>query len=116
MSQADPPPGTGQERPSPGPFDPFVTPPPPYQRPPTHVNNNLVWAILATIFCCVPTGIVAIIYAAQVNGRLDRGDIAGAQRCANKAQTWAIASVVLGVSGAVIYFFVYFVVALVGEL
>ena len=33
------------------------------------VPNNLVWAILTTLFCCLPAGIVSIVYAAQVNGR-----------------------------------------------
>ena len=31
--------------------------------------NNLVWAILSTLFCCLPLGIVSIVYAAQVNGK-----------------------------------------------
>ena len=30
-------------------------------------NNYLVWAILVTIFCCLPFGIVAIIKANKVN-------------------------------------------------
>ena len=34
----------------------------------TQVPNHLVWAILATLFCCLPTGIVSIIHAAKVNG------------------------------------------------
>ena len=39
------------------------------------VPNNLVWAILSTLFCCLPAGIVSIVYAAQVNGKLAAGDI-----------------------------------------
>ena len=31
-------------------------------------DNNLVWAILITILCCWPFGIVAIIKAASVDG------------------------------------------------
>ncbi len=31
------------------------------------VPNYLVFAILTTVFCCLPTGIPAIVYAAQVN-------------------------------------------------
>ncbi|WP_010343070.1 CD225/dispanin family protein, partial [Xanthomonas sacchari] len=26
------------------------------------VSNNLVWAILTTLFCCLPLGIVSIVY------------------------------------------------------
>lgn len=53
------------------------------------VSNNLVWAILATLFCCIPTGIVAIVYAAQVDAKVSAGDIAGAQASARNAATWS---------------------------
>lgn len=111
VSQPAPPPFTGQEpsssreRP-----DPFASPPPPYYGSPTHIDNNLIWAILATICCCVPSGIVAIVYAAQVNGKLAAGDLATAQRYANNARLWAIISAVLGAVAVVIYF----VAAIVG--
>ena len=53
---------------------------------PDAVPNYLAQAILVTLFCCLPFGIVAIVYAAQVNGRLQAGDIAGpsAHRIAQK--------------------------------
>ena len=50
------------------------------------VPNYLVFAILATIFCCLPTGIPAIVYAAQVNGKLQAGDFAGAQAASKSAK------------------------------
>jgi hypothetical protein len=37
------------------------------------VPNYLVFAILATVLCCLPTGIAAIVYAAQVNGKVAGG-------------------------------------------
>jgi len=37
------------------------------------VPNYLVQAILCTICCCLPFGIVAIVYAAQVNGKVAGG-------------------------------------------
>ncbi len=60
------------------------------------VGNNLVWAILSTLFCCLPTGIVAIVYAAQVDGKVSAGDIAGAQVSARNAATWSWVSFGLG--------------------
>lgn len=30
-------------------------------------GNNLVWGILATVFCCLPFGIVSIVKASKVN-------------------------------------------------
>jgi hypothetical protein len=61
-------------------------PPPPYQAP---VPNYLVPAILTTLFCCLPFGIVSIVYAAQVNGKLQAGDRAGALESSRKARMWA---------------------------
>src|SRR5438128_1439779 len=36
----------------------------------SHVPNYLVQSILCTLFCCLPFGIVAIVYAAQVNSKV----------------------------------------------
>ena len=54
-----------------------------------HIPNYLVQAILVTIFCCQPVGIVSIVYAAQVNGKIAAGDIAGARASSQNAKTWA---------------------------
>ena len=59
---------------------------------PPHVPNHLAWAIAVTIFCCLPAGIVAIVYAAQVNGMVDAGDYRGARRASRNAKIWAIVS------------------------
>jgi len=68
-----------------------------------------VWAILTTIFCCLPFGIVSIVYAAQVNGKWAAGDVAGANASAANAKKWAIVSAVVGIVGAVLYL-IFFVV------
>lgn len=60
----------------------------------TPPNNNLVFAILATVLCCLPTGIYAIIKASEVNGKWIAGDFAGAQQSANDAKKWSIISAV----------------------
>ena len=60
------------------------------------VPNYLVFAILVTVFCCLPTGIAAIIYAAQVNTKLQAGDIAGAQQASKNAKMWVLISVGAG--------------------
>jgi hypothetical protein len=67
------------------------------------VPNYLVWAILVTLFCFLPTGIVAIVYASQVSSKLAAGDYAGAVESSNKAKTWSIVSAVVGVLFAVIW-------------
>lgn len=67
------------------------------------IDNYLGLAIFSTICCCLPTGIVAIVNAAQVNGKLASGDIEGARECSNSARGFSIASVVLGLASAAIY-------------
>lgn len=67
------------------------------------IPNYLVWAILVTLFCCVPSGIVSIVYSAQVNSKLAAGDIAGAERASKTARTWIIVSVSVGLVVVAIY-------------
>ncbi|MGV8960006.1 MAG: CD225/dispanin family protein [Stenotrophomonas sp.] len=76
------------------------------------VSNNLVWAILSTLFCCLPLGIVSIIHAAKVNSLLAAGDVAGARDAADKAKKWAIWAAVASLVVAVVY--VLFVVLIGG--
>lgn len=61
--------------------------------PPT----NLVWAIIATVLCCIPTGIVAIVYALKVTNKYREGDIEGAKRASEVGAWWCIASIILGI-------------------
>ena len=70
------------------------------------INNNLVLAILATIFCCMPAGIVSIVYAAQVNEKIALNDIEGARLASQNAKTWAWVSI--AVTGVVIL--AYFII------
>jgi hypothetical protein len=89
----------------------YGTPPPPPPAPgynaPTAGGapppNYLVWAILSTILCCLPLGIASIVFAAQVNGKYQSGDIAGAQESSRKAKQFAIWSAVAGLVVAVLY-------------
>jgi hypothetical protein len=66
--------------------------------PGTTVPNYLVFAILATVFCCLPAGIPAIVFAAQVNGKVQIGDIAGAQAASNNAKMWCWISFGVGLA------------------
>ena len=71
-----------------------AVPPMPPTTAPGNVPNPLVWAIVSTVFslclCCgipgLATGIAAIVFAAQVNSKLNAGDFAGAQRASNTAK------------------------------
>lgn len=59
------------------------------------IPSYLIPALLALI-CCWPLAIVAIIFAAQVNSRIDRGDIAGAKVASGRAKTWSYTSIGIG--------------------
>lgn len=72
--------------------------------------NYLVWSILTTLFCCLPLGIVSIVFAAQVNSKWAMGDGAGAVESSNKAKQWAIWSAAAAAIGALLW--VIFVVFL----
>ena len=52
-------------------------------------DNYLVWAILSTLFCCLPLGVVSIVFSAQVDGKYNSGDYAGAVDSSNKAKKFA---------------------------
>jgi hypothetical protein len=74
--------------------------------PGTTVPNYLVFAILTTVFCCLPTGIPAIVYAAQVNGKLQAGDLVGAQLASKNAKTWCWVSFGVGLGVTLLYMLV----------
>lgn len=65
--------------------------------------NHLVWAILSTLFCCLPLGIASIVFAAQVNGKWAAGDVAGAQDSSRKARQFALWGTIIGVVLVVLY-------------
>jgi uncharacterized membrane-anchored protein YitT (DUF2179 family) len=87
---------------------PPLPPPSPYGAPQGGVpaqqpDSNLVWAILATVLCCVPFGIVSIIYASRVSGFWASGQYAQAQKASDDAKKWAIYAAIAGVIVGVIY-------------
>ena len=61
------------------------------------IPNYLVQSILVTLCCCLPGGIAAIVYAAQVNGKQQAGDIAGALAASKNAKKWCWISFAVGI-------------------
>ena len=70
------------------------------QMPPA---NHLIEAILVTIFCCLPFGIVAIIYAAKVEGAFYAGDEDEALRLSQNARKWSIIGLICGLVAILLY-------------
>lgn len=63
-------------------------------------STHLAWAVVLTLLCCLPAGIVAIVYSSSVETKYAHGDYAGAQRASQNALTWCIVSLVLGLISA----------------
>jgi len=76
-------------------------PPPPPTGASANIPNYLIPAILS-LFCCWPLSIVAIIFAAQVNGKVAAGDIQGAMDASKKAKLFSFIAIGLGLVGCVI--------------
>lgn len=87
---------------------PWTAPPPPGMYGPAP-DNNLVIAIIATVvsvvFCCIPHGLVSLIFATQVNKKASIGDMQGAVNAAKQAKTWGIISIVVSCAGLIIGIF-----------
>lgn len=83
----------------------------PMQQPLTpKPDNYLVWAILVTICCCLPFGIVAIVYAAKVNGLWEGGMYVAAQRASDDAKKWVLIGAISGFVLNAIYWLWYVLV------
>lgn len=89
QAPAAPPPSVAQ--PAMYPQQPAV----PAQMP--YVPSNMGLAIFVLVCCCQILGIVAMVYAAQVKGKLAAGDLAGAQAASASARKWAIIGIIGGV-------------------
>ena len=86
------------------------------QMRPLKPDSYLVWAILSTVCCCLPFGIVSIVYAAKVDGLYRAGQYDEAQRASDDAKKWAIISVVVGSVVSVLYFIVMFGFGMLGAM
>lgn len=70
------------------------------------VPNHLVKAVIITLCCCLPMGVVSIIFAAQVDTKLKRGDYNGALESSKKANLFANLGIVFGILYGIFMFFV----------
>ncbi|MBZ0327695.1 MAG: CD225/dispanin family protein [Altibacter sp.] len=73
-------------------------------------DNNLVWAILCTVLCCIPFGIVSILKANKVNTLWAQGDHVGARKAASDAKKWAIWGAIIGPLAIIIFYVIIFVI------
>lgn len=75
------------------------------------ITNYLPWAIVVTLLCCLPGGIVSIVYATKSNSAKAVGNIAEAQEAAKQAKTWIMVSVGIGLAFTLLYVIMMVVMA-----
>ena len=84
-----------------------------YQTPPVYQSSYqpekpinwvpyLVLSIVTTLCCCLPFGIVGIVYATKINSAMNAGNYEEAQRSARTAKIWIIVAAVVGVIANII--------------
>ncbi|MBR1838626.1 MAG: CD225/dispanin family protein [Bacteroidaceae bacterium] len=74
-------------------------------------DSNLIYGILCTFCCCLPLGIVSIVYASKVDSLFMIGDYQGAQEAADKAKKYAMYGAVASAIVWALYFFAAIVTA-----
>lgn len=77
---------------------------------PVQVDPWLWQSIVATLLCCLPAGVVGIIFASKSQSAAAAGDLAGAQQAAKTAKTWTLVAVGFAVIAIAAY--IFFVVAI----
>lgn len=69
----------------------------------------LVLSILSTVCCCVPFGIVAIVYAVKINSLVSEGKIDEARSAAKTARIWIIVAFAVGIIFDIVVFLFIFI-------
>lgn len=82
-----------------------------YNQPQLPPDSGMVWAILTTIFCCLPFGIVAIVKASNVSTLWAQGNYDAAMAAAKSSKNWSLAAAISAVVVWIIYF-VFFGIAI----
>lgn len=77
-------------------------------------DNNLVWAILCTVLCCLPLGIVSIIKSTSVNSLWEQGRYEEARKAAKEAKNYALWGAIIPFIGIILYFLFILVIMLFG--
>ncbi len=77
-------------------------------------DSYLLFAILTTLFCCLPFGIVAIVKAASVSSKYQSGDYEGAVQASNDAKKWCKIAVICCLIPLALTLVGYAIMAIVG--
>lgn len=84
-----------------------------FAAPASKPSSFLVWAILCTICCCQPFGIVSIVYSSKVDSLWYSGRYTEALDAATSARTWFWWGLATGIL-VEIPFIIYYIIVVVG--
>lgn len=74
---------------------------------PARPSSYLALAIISTILCFLPTGIVSIVYATKVNSAYEDGNYLEAEKASRSAKTWGLVSIAIAVVGWIICILIF---------
>ena len=74
------------------------------QKPEINYVPYLVLSIISTVCCCLPFGIVGIVFSVKINSALNAGNYEEAAQNAKIAKIWTIVSFVVGLVVGILYF------------
>ena len=60
------------------------------------IKDYTVYSVLSMVFCCVPFGVVSLIYSSKSAQLVKDGKTSEAMEMSQKAKTWAIAAAITG--------------------
>lgn len=80
--------------------------------PPLKPSNWLWQSIVATILCCLPFGIVGIVFASRVDSLYYNNRYAEAEAASKKAKTWTLVAIGAGI----IYLIIWIVLMTTGSM
>nr|XP_023696428.1 proline-rich transmembrane protein 1-like [Paramormyrops kingsleyae] len=93
------------------PYSIYVSGPTSGQENSSQPKDYMVESLLVTIFCCLISGLVALMYSYETRAALARGDLAEGERASRKARQMVLLSLLFGVCTCLAWI-LYVVVAL----
>ena len=75
-------------------------------------STYLVLSIIVTILCCLPFGIIGIIYASKVDSCWNRGNVEEAWKNSRLARNWSL----WGLGLTIVFWILYIILIVVGVL
>ncbi|CAO5156835.1 hypothetical protein FAIPA1_10084 [Frankia sp. AiPs1] len=70
----------------------------------TWEERTYLWqSLVATLLCCLPTGVIALVHASIAQNRLQNGDVWGARQSSARARRWCVISAIAFVVVLLVY-------------